>query len=156
MNATEFVSYKIAPVNIRETLWNDEAELLTTCTQANVDLKIVPEESRSQGSRNGIRAWRQDEGKCNRASREPERVLGELEWPLSACSGMLTLGSGTGSQNGFHIMVRRLTQGVLRLWSGSGQACSGSALAYSPSAQVYSPSAQVKAPVAHVCRLKWN
>jgi hypothetical protein len=47
-----------------------------------------------------------------------ERSLGELKWPPSACSGMPTLGSGTGSQNGFHIMVRRLTQGLLRLCSG--------------------------------------
>ena len=90
MNATEFVSYKIAPVSIRETLWNDEAELLTTCTQANVDLKIVPEESRSQGSRNGIRAWRQDEGKCNRASREPERAPLEAKM-ASQCMLRLTL-----------------------------------------------------------------
>jgi hypothetical protein len=27
----KFVSYKIAPVDIKETLWNDEAELLITC-----------------------------------------------------------------------------------------------------------------------------
>jgi hypothetical protein len=50
---------------------------------------------------------------------------------------------------GSHIMVRRLTQGVLRLCSGSAPACS-------PSTQVYSPSTQVKAAVAHVRRLKQN
>jgi hypothetical protein len=46
----KFVSYKIAPMNINETLWNDEADLLITCMKANVDIKIVPGESRSQGS----------------------------------------------------------------------------------------------------------
>jgi hypothetical protein len=50
---------------------------------------------------------------------------------------------------GSHIMVRRLTQGVLRVCSGSAPACS-------PSTQVCSPSTQVKAAVAHVCRLKQN
>jgi hypothetical protein len=59
--------------------------------------------------------------------------------------GKETVAGATGSQNGFHIMVRRLTQGVvrmLRLCSGSAPACS--------------PSAQVKAAVAHVRRLKRN
>jgi hypothetical protein len=50
-----------------------------------------------------------------------------------------------GGQKGFNIMVRRLTQGVLRACSG----CSGSAPAYSPSAQV-------KAVAVHVRRLKQN
>jgi hypothetical protein len=75
--------------------------------------------------------------------------FGELKWPLSACSGMRTLGSGTGSQNGFHIMVCRLTQGVLRL-------CSGSPQALLRLAHPQLRSAQVKAAVAHVRRLKRN
>ena len=55
---------------------------------------------------------------------------------------MLTLGSGTGSQNGFHIMVCKLTQGLLRFCSGSAQACSGSAQACSGLLRLSSGSAQ--------------
>jgi hypothetical protein len=72
----------------------------------------------------------------------------------------------TGGQNGFRIMVGKLTQGVvkmaqalLRLCSGLvrlPQASSGSAQACSGSTQVGSPSAQVKAAVAPVRRLKRN
>ena len=90
---------------------------------------MAPGESRSQGSQNGFCTWRQNEESVTEHQGSRNESFGELEWPLSTCSGMLTLGSGTGSQNGFHIMVRRLTQGVLRLYSGSAQAllrlCSG-------------------------------
>jgi hypothetical protein len=50
----KFVLYKIAPVDINEMLCNDEADLLVTCVQANVDLKMTPEESRSQGAKMGL------------------------------------------------------------------------------------------------------
>jgi hypothetical protein len=36
--------------------------------------------------------------------------------------GTETVVGHTGGQNGFHIMVRRLTQALLRLYSGSTQA----------------------------------
>ena len=58
LNATEirlkFVLYKIAPVDINETLWNNKADLLITCIKANMDLKMVLGESRSQASQNRI------------------------------------------------------------------------------------------------------
>jgi hypothetical protein len=90
-------------------------------------------------------------------TRKQMRKVNALKSPDLA--GLIQDGILLVLQNGFHIIVRRLTQGVLgmfRLCSGSAQACSGSAPACSPSAQVCSPSAQVKAAVTHVRRLKRN
>ena len=103
--------------NYRETFEYCIVSLLDVYI-SELDLKMAPGESRSQGSQNGFCTWRQNEESVTEHQRSRTESFGELEWPLSACSGMLTLGSGTGSQNGFHIMVRRLTRGVLRLCFG--------------------------------------
>jgi hypothetical protein len=47
----EFISYKIAPIDVKEMLWNDKAERHITCTNRP---KLVPEEFRSQESQNRI------------------------------------------------------------------------------------------------------
>ena len=52
-----------------------------------MDLKIVPEKSRSQGSQNGICAWRQDDESVTEHQGSQNEPLWELKWPLSACSG---------------------------------------------------------------------
>jgi hypothetical protein len=44
-------------------------------------------ESRSQGSQNGICAWRQDKESVTEHQRSQNEPLWELKWPLSACSG---------------------------------------------------------------------
>jgi hypothetical protein len=109
-----------------------------------MDLKISPGESRSQGAKWDLYLETNKEIVTEHQGSRNES-FGGLKWPLSAYSGIFTLGSGTGSQNGFHIIVCRLTQGVLRLCSGLlriAQACSSSA--------------QVKVVVAHVYRLKRN
>jgi hypothetical protein len=56
----KFVLFEIALVNINETLWNVKVNLLITCIKANVNLNMAPGESRSQGSQNGVCAWRRD------------------------------------------------------------------------------------------------
>ena len=83
----KFVLYEIAPVDINKTLQNAKANLLITRIKANVDLKIVPEKSRSQGSQNGICAWRQDDESVTEHQGSQNEPLWELKWPLSACSG---------------------------------------------------------------------
>jgi hypothetical protein len=54
-----------------------------------VDLKIVPEESRSQGSQNGICARGHDKESVTEYHGSRNEPLWELKWPLSTCSGWL-------------------------------------------------------------------
>jgi hypothetical protein len=64
-----------------------------------IDLKIVPGESRSQGSQNRIYALGQDEESVTEYQGSQNEPLWELKWPLSACSGwpcrVLRSGSAT-------------------------------------------------------------
>jgi hypothetical protein len=67
----KFILYKIAPVDINETLWNNEADLL---------LRIYKRMWES-------RLWRQDEESITEHQGSQNEPLWELKWPLSACSG---------------------------------------------------------------------